>query len=289
MNIAISGASGFVGSYLKQHLKEHAITEVNLSRSPLDSYNFRGIDAFVHLAGIAHRPKGTDHDFYFRVNSHLAYSVASKAKREGVAMFVLMSTVKVYCDSPVGSEVFDERSSCNPTDAYGRSKLEAERQVVSLADENFTVAIIRSPMVYGPGVKANMLNLIKLVDRLPILPFGGLNNVRSLVFIGNLAAFIMQVIERRAGGVFIPLDERSVSTFELTRLIAHSLGKKPRFVPLPVFVQRLLKLLAPYQYSRLLGSFQLNNRETENALSFNPPYSVEQGIEITVSWYILSK
>src|SRR5664280_1285699 len=148
MNILITGSSGFIGRNFIKLSSGLNIREVDLLTTSPEEVDFSGIDSVLHLA----------------------YEMALKSKEHSVNQFVLISTSKVYGDSSPLQDAWNEKSVCNPIDPYSQSKYEAEKLVGSLADDKFKVAIIRPPLVYGPRVKANMLNLIKMVDMCPILP-----------------------------------------------------------------------------------------------------------------------
>ncbi len=178
MRIIVTGASGFIGSRFISNSK-HEITSVDLLLNDLDQFNFTGNDVLLHCAALVHQMKGASEDEYFKVNSDLTYNVAKKAKKENVSHFIFLSTIKVYGESTTAQMAWTEKSECNPQDPYGKSKLNAEKRLMLLEDDGFKISIVRSPLVYGSGVKANMFNLIKLIDLLPILPFGNINNKRS--------------------------------------------------------------------------------------------------------------
>lgn len=291
MIIAITGATGFIGTYLKRSFDSaDRIVEVDLHRNSLDEFNFGGCDVLIHLAGIAHITGRVDDSLYFNVNRDLAYNVAQKAKLEGVKQFIFMSTAKVYGDSSKQNEYFDESSKCNPTNAYGRSKLEAESLIKSLSNDNFKVAIIRSPLVYGEGVKANMFSIIKLTDKFCVLPFAGINNKRSMVYVGNLVELIKTIVEQPQTGTFLPTDGQPISTNELTQQIAISLKKKRRFIAIPHFLLNIMRLLLPKYYDKLCCSFVLNSKDTNNKLGLQAmPYTFAQGVDMTVKWYQKNK
>lgn len=285
MKIAITGSSGFIGSSFIKNNSEFEILEVDLISNMIEDIDLNGIDSVLHLAAIVHQTKGTEEDIYFKVNRDLAYETAKQAKSCGVKQFILMSTVKVYGESTDNSLPWNEKSICKPEDAYGRSKLEAEKLIKELEDDLFKVAIIRSPLVYGAGVKANMNNLIRLIDKFRILPLGGINNRRSIVYIGNLIALIHEVINRRTSGVYIPSDKNPLSTTQLCKIIAGSIEKRVYFINVPIIVQKYISKIAPSIGKRLFGSLEVNCAKTNEFLGFEPPFSTEQGILEMIKWY----
>ena len=146
---------------------------------------------------------GATKEEYEKVNVTQTLELAKKAKASGVKQFVFMSTVKVYGEETnVGlprsarNDSYNENSLCRPEDEYGKSKLKAEQELLKLKDDNFKVSIVRTPIVYGYGVKANIKSLINLVHKVPVLPFGNIENKRSMVYIGNLCHLVDTIIEQ---------------------------------------------------------------------------------------------
>jgi len=135
-----------------------------------------------------------------------------------------MSTVKVYGEET--TSVYTESTSCHPEDEYGKSKLKAEEELQKLEDENFKVSVIRTPIVYGYGVKANIKSLVNLVNKIPLLPFGKIENKRSMVYIGNLCNLVDEIITQQKSGIFLACDDEPLSTSRLIELIAKNLDKK---------------------------------------------------------------
>ena len=285
MNIAITGSSGFVGSNFIKISNYFGITEVDLLTQKVNEISFVGIGSVLHLAALVHQMKGAPEEQYFKVNRDLAYEVAKKAKADGVKQFVFMSTAKVFGESTSGKHAWDENSDCNPKDPYGKSKYEAERLLLGLQDENFKVAIVRSPLVYGVGVKANMYNLVKLINKFPVLPLGDINNRRSMVYVGNLVALLKHIIETQASGIFIAGDREPLSTTGLSKLISKASNRKVIFFKVPVVVRKLIGGIKPAIIDRLFGSLELDNSGTNKKLNFIPPYETEYGIREMVEWY----
>ena len=197
-----------------------------------------------------------------------------------------MSTVKVYGEET--NSVYTENSECKPEDEYGKSKLKAENELQKLEDDNFVVSIIRTPIVYGYGVKANIKNLINLVNKVPILPFGGIQNRRSMVYIGNLCHLIDILIGFQiksgmtASGVFLASDDQAISTTRLIELIVKELDKKVYLVQVPLF-EILLKLVKPDFHKRLYGSLEVNNKKTKEVLDLENLYTLGDGIKYMIN------
>ncbi|HRV32458.1 MAG TPA: NAD-dependent epimerase/dehydratase family protein [Candidatus Paceibacterota bacterium] len=289
MRVVVTGASGFVGTNFIKSCKSLEIIELDLLKNKIEEISFLGVDSVLHLAALVHQMNDIPEEQYFKINRDLAYSVAKKAKNNGVKHFILLSTVKVYGESHCNNVIYDESSTCHPKDSYGRSKHEAEKLVKSLEDINFKVAIVRSPLVYGPGVKANMLNLIKLVDKYKFLPFGCINNKRSMVYVNNLVELLKIIIEKKASGIFIAGDSKPLSTTEIIKYIARGLNKNVYLFKTPILIQKILKILFPKYINRIYGSFVVTNKNTNDKLKFNPPYSSESGFVEMVQWYIKKK
>jgi UDP-glucose 4-epimerase len=289
MKILITGASGFIGTNYINYNKVHEIESICLIKSTLTSLDFSNNDVIVHLSALVHQMGGVSDADYFKINSDLAFETALKAKKEGIKQFVFISTIKVFGESTTGKIPFDENSECHPEDSYGKSKLEAEKRIAALEDDDFKVVIIRSPLVYGPGVKANMFNLIKLVDKSLILPFGNINNKRSFVYIENLIALINIVISSEASGIYIAGDSESLSTTELVIAIAKALNKKRLLFSFPLVFKKIIAIVLPLHYDRLWGSLEVSASQGWSSIGFIPPVSFEDGIADMVKWYLSIK
>lgn len=287
--LLITGSSGFVGTNFIKTGGQYTIKVVDLLLEKVSDIDFKECECVLHLAALVHQMKGAPEEQYFRINRDLAFEVAMTAKSQGVKHFVFMSTAKVFGESTTGKQPLDEDSSCNPQDAYGRSKYEAELLIRELEDEYFKVAVVRSPLVYGAGVKANMMNLVRLVDQFSMLPLGRIRNKRSYIYIGNLIALLNRIIETKGSGIFIAGDKSSISTTELILFIAKGLNKRIVNIPIPNLLINMFKLLRPDIIDRLWGSFELNNRFTNERLNFTPPFTSEKGIEEMTKWFLLVK
>ena len=237
------------------------------------------IDVVFHLSALVHQMGGASKEEYEKVNVTQTLELARKAKDSGVRQFIFMSTVKVY-----GEETelkYTEDSTCNPEDEYGKSKLKAEIELKKLEDENFKVSIVRTPIVYGYGAKANIKSLVNLVNKVPILPFGKIENKRSMVYIGNLCHLVDETITQKKSGIFLASDDEPLSTTRLIELIAKNLDKKIYLVKIPFF-ESLLKLVKPSFHKRLYRSLEVDNTITKEKLNLKNPYSVEDGIRLMI-------
>ena len=278
MTVLLTGSSGFLGTYFKnRYMDKYVIKTFSFLKDDLKSLHVSDVDVVVHLSALVHQMGGASASEYERVNVTQTLQLALKAKESGVGQFIFMSTVKVYGEET--KEIYTENFTCKPEDEYGKSKLRVEKALLELEDENFKVSIIRTPIVYGQGVKANIKNLVKLIKKVPLLPFGDIKNKRSMVYIGNLCHLIDEVVKQRKSGIFLASDDESLSTTKLVELIAKSLDKKVYLVKIPFF-ELLLKVLKPSFYKRLYRSLEVNNSETKQKLSLTNPFTVEEGIEL---------
>jgi len=285
VKILITGANSFVGTNFRNFSKFKYIDEISLYENKPEDIDFGNYNIVLHLAAIVHQSKKIDEIEYMNVNRDLCLKVAKYSKKAGVSQFVFLSTCKVYGDLIPNCELRNENSRCFPDDSYGRSKFEAEVGLIKLEDVNFTISIIRTPLVYGEGVKANMMNIVKLIDYFPILPFGSTLNKRNFTYTENLVGFIDRIIELRASGIFIAMDEYAISLTELVRYISKYLNKKILLFKLPGIFTRIGNLFAPLIFKRLYGSLEFDNSRTKSILSYKPPYTTEEGIKKMVLSY----
>jgi nucleoside-diphosphate-sugar epimerase len=274
----ITGSNSFIGTNFRKFSHFDIIDEVSLIEVQPEDIDFKKYDVVLHLAAIVHNKKKIPESDYLKINCDLCLRVAENAKKSGISHFIFMSTVKVYGNPGIDGQVRNEESECFPDDAYGRSKYEAEIGLRELEDYNFTVSIIRTPLVYGFGVKANMMSLIKLVKFVPVLPFGGISNKRNFTYIENLVGFIDRIIDKRASGTFIAMDENSVSTTELVNYLSKFFGKRTILIRLPGIFMKMGKWLVPEVFERLFDSLEFDNNNTKNQLDYRPPFTTEEGI-----------
>jgi nucleoside-diphosphate-sugar epimerase len=278
MKILITGQRGFIGTNFRQYSRFYDIERVSVSEKDVHKINFSGYDAVVHLAALVHRKKRIPEHEYFRINHSLSLNLAEAAKKAGVKHFIFLSTVKVYGETNPGTGAWNEVSECRPADAYAKSKLAAEKALLKLEDGSFTVAVVRTPLVYGAGVRANMLDMVKVIEWSKILPFGNLSNRRNFTSVENLAAYIDRIIEIRASGIFIAMDKEAISTTELVQMISSGLGKHRILLNMPGFLQWSGSLFFPGYFESLFGSCELDNSMTLKKLEFNPPLTTREGI-----------
>jgi nucleoside-diphosphate-sugar epimerase len=288
MQIVVTGASGFVGKrFMEYNKSRYELIALSLRGGIPANIDLMQTGSLVHLAGKAHEMKAVDDKLYFEINFELTRKLADEAKKQGVRQFIYISSVKVYGN--MADAFVDETTTCKPDDAYGKSKLAAEEYLRSIEDAHFRVAIIRPPLVYGPGVKGNMIRFLALADKKLPLPFGGIDNKRSMVFIDNLVELINRVAEREARGIFTAGDPEAISTGYLLGLIREYMNNRKGLISLPAFGRKLLKVVRPALFERLFGSFVVDNRKTNQVLGFSPPYSTEYGVKVMVDWYLQHK
>lgn len=283
--ILLTGASGFLGQrYLKYNKSRYDISPVSLQRTPVKDVNYEGVDVIIHAAGIAHQMKEIDSKIYFDVNYRLTRSFADKAKAEGVKHFIFLSTIKVFGGHDSG--VLTEKTKCEPiNDPYGQSKLEAEIYLKQIENESFVVSIIRPPLIYGPGVKGNLIRFLKLADTSFLLPFKDINNRRTMVFIDNLIELLNEIVGQKKSGLFLAGDSHPISTSYLIGTLRKKMGKSPNLFSPPGVVRWVLAKFKPELKTRLYDSLELDTENTNKTLNFSPPYTVEGGLETMVEWY----
>jgi len=309
MKLLVTGASGFVGKHLCQALATSEVEVVAISRrnitpsysnisfikKTLDSSkawgnDWKGVDVVIHLAGRAHVMQEASKDpykAYAAINVGVTKQLAEEAARQGVKRFVFLSSVKVNGESTI-SKPFTEEDKPQPEDDYGKTKYEAEEVLRVVANEtNMEVVIIRPPLIYGVGVKANFKNLIKLCQMDIPLPFGAIKNKRSLVYIGNLINFIQVCIKHphAANQTFLISDGDDISTTVLIKMIKKASNKKNCLISIPQsWLMFLLKTLRKQQLaSRVLGDLQVDISKAKNLLGWKPVHTVQAGINETIS------
>ena len=279
--LLITGSNGFVGNYFINKYKEkYDIRIFSFLKDDINTLDCNTIDIVFHLSALVHQMGGASANEYEKINVIQTIELAKKAKESGVKHFIFMSTVKVYGEET--NSKYIENTVCNPEDDYGKSKLKAEQELQKLEDENFKISIIRTPIVYGYGVKANIKNLINLVNKVPVLPFGKIKNKRSMVYIGNLCHLVDEIIIQKKSGIFLASDDQPLNTLRLIELIAKNLDKKIYLVKIPFF-ESLLKILKPSFHKRLYGSLEIDSSITKEKLNLKNPYSVEDGIKLMIN------
>ena len=233
--VLITGANSYIGVSFENYVKEHytdklLVDTVDMIDGSWREKDFSIYDVVFHVAGLAHADVGNVSGEvkakYYAVNTDLAIETCKKAKESGVKQFVFMSSAIIYGDSaPFGKKkVITEETEPQPANFYGDSKWQADMGVRALGDENYTVTVLRPPMIYGKGSKGNYPILAKMAKKLPFFP--DVDNERSMLYIENLCAFLAQVMIREVGGVFWPQNAEYSRTSEIVKEIAIVSGHK---------------------------------------------------------------
>lgn len=305
--IAVTGASGFVGSHLIPALVNagHEITcavEPTWNDPIEDAESFpadiatgeglsaalRGADAVVHLAARNHVLQETANDplsEYRRVNVEGTRNVMRAAAASGVKWFIHFSSIKAMGESSV--DILDEDSPCLPTTPYGISKLESEDVVRAEAEKSAVRAvIIRLPMAYGPRNKGNLPRMIRWADRGLPFPLFQPDNLRSMIYVENVVAGVLALLAWAPEGVstYILKDGEDCSTRRIYSSVCRELGKTPRFLPVPAAIVRLGGKLSE-DFRKITDSFRVSSAKAEREVAFIPPLSVDEGVARTVRWY----
>jgi nucleoside-diphosphate-sugar epimerase len=302
--ILVTGAAGFIGRALCLGLVERGHAVLGLSRRPAEplrgvelrpigdigpmtdwSGHLDGIHIVVHLASRAHRSgqESADHN-----EAQAARVLAHSAAKARVRRLIHMSSVRAMGEATLPGAPLRGNDPPRPSDPYGRAKLAIERALQAAARESgIEIVILRPPLVYGPGVKANFGALMRLVASGLPLPLAGIDNRRSLIFIDNLVDLVGRACLHpgAAGRVLLARDAADLSTPELIRLLAAELDKPARLFGLPqpaLAVLCRLPMLGP-PLARLTLSLQVDDAETHAALEWRPPVSPEIGLATTAA------
>jgi len=279
MKVLVTGANGYVGSsFIDLYNDKYNFQKFSLLSEKLEDINFLDIGIVIHCAALVHQKIEQSYSKYNEINVIYPVKLAKIAKSNGVKQFIFMSSIAVYGED---LEMLNENISCNPITSYGKSKLEAEKQLLGLSDENFVVSIIRPPMVYGRNAPGNIDSLVKLLKKTPIVPLGKIENKRSFINIGNLCYLVEELIMQKQSGVFLASDDEPISTSKLIELISKNLDKKVYLIKVPFF-ESLLKIVKPSFHKRLYGSLQVDNSITKKKLNLSNLYSVQEGIELMI-------
>ncbi len=239
--ILVSGANSYIGgafcTYIKQFPEDYETAAVSLRGEAWKAYDFSQYDIVLHAAGLAHvKETRKNAPQYYQINRDLAVETAEKAKAEGIKQFIYLSSMSVY-----GMEegVITPDTVPQPKSSYGISKLEAEELLRAMETQDFRVAILRPPMVYGPGCKGNYQALVKLAKLLPVCP--NYENRRSMISIDNLCVSIKQIIDSNSNGIFLPQDSEYTCTCRMICEIAKKNGRTIPQTKLLNFVPALLR------------------------------------------------
>ena len=313
MRVLVTGANGFIGQTLCERMLAEgwqvrgtvrSLNQVNNLPSGVDalpvgsigpdtewSKVLIGIDTVVHLAARVHVMKDSaSNPFteYHKVNVMGSERLALTAAECGVKRFVFMSSIKVNGEENV--RAYKESDAPAPKDSYGISKMQAEKRIKEItADSDMDFVILRPPLVFGPGVKANILKLIKKVDKGTPLALARVQNRRSLIYLENLTHAIITCIQHPNAGAqtYFVSDDEDVSTSELIRKIASALNKPARLFPFPKLLMFILGRLIGKgpAVDRLIGSLTVDISKIKQGLGWKPPFTMEHGLQKTAEWY----
>jgi nucleoside-diphosphate-sugar epimerase len=308
--VLVTGATGFVGRALVEALVRQGTSVVAATRRDVAGLGTRtvnvgdidgntdwagalsGCDAVAHLAARVHVMRDKSGDpltEYRRVNVEGSIALARQAAAAGVRRFVYVSSIKVNGEASPPGRPFTESDSPAPADPYGISKAEGEAALFAVAREaGMDMVVVRPPLVYGPGVKANFLSMTRWLSRGLPLPLGGVtSNRRSLVGLDNLVDFLHRCLEHPAAAqqVFLVSDGEDLSTTQLLRRTAAALGRSARLVPIPESVLSIGATLLGRRdiFQRLGGNLQVDISKARKLLDWSPPFSVDEELRRTVA------
>ncbi len=316
MRVLVTGANGFVGSAAVQRLAQRGHSVVAQTRqmpalpwpcdaditscvTDLDQANgvrkaLQGCDWVLHTAARVHQVHETAADpleAYRKVNTQYTLDLARAAAAQGIQRFVFLSSIKVNGEWTAKGEAFRADDAIAPKDPYGISKHEAELGLRAIAEQTgMQVVIVRPPLVYGPGVKANFLTLMRWLARGVPLPLGAIDNQRSLVGLGNLVDLLETCLTHPAAAnqTFLASDGHDVSVTELLTALAAALQVKARLLPVPPpWLERGLALVGRSEITkRLCSNLAVDIEKTRTLLNWTPPYSLAQGLQATAAHYL---
>jgi UDP-N-acetyl-alpha-D-quinovosamine dehydrogenase len=305
--IVVVGAAGFIGQALTERLVADGVPTLTVTRRAASADSsfptmalgelststdwapvLAGASAVVHLAARAHQPSGTSRA-WAETEAAAAASLAAAAARAGLRQVVLVSSVKALGERTAEAPFRADQPPA-PADAYGVAKVRMEAAMAEALQGSGTgLTIVRPPLVYGPGVRANFLALLRLVSHAPALPFASIQNRRSLIYRENLIDLLVRILgaPQSIRGTFLARDGEDLSTPELVRCIGRELGHTPRLLPCPVVVLRAAaRLLGQADaMARLTDSLQLDDTPTRRALAWEPPYTTARGLAATCRWF----
>ena len=311
--ILVTGATGFVGRALCERLNGHDALRIALrtpvaggwteqfdvvqtALDPAEDWRpaLERIATVVHCAARVHVMNDDAADplrEFRRINVDGTLQLATQAADAGVKRFVFISSIKVNGESTVPGQPFTAQQAPAPLDPYGVSKWEAEQQLRKLSAETaMEVVIIRPVLVYGPGVKANFLNMMKWLYKGVPLPLGAIHNKRSIVALDNLVDLIVTCINhpRAANQTFLVSDGEDLSTTELLQRMSQALGKRACLLPIPAWMlETVAKALGKQSIAqRLCGSLQVDIAHTRERLGWTPPVSVDAALRKTAQHFL---
>jgi nucleoside-diphosphate-sugar epimerase len=296
MLLALTGATGFIGQHLLRELPKRGLRLRVLLRQPASvpvpcasavigdlarprnmSAALEGVDAVIHSAGFTHGMSGIPEDDYRLLNTEATIGLARAARRAGAKRFVFLSSIRAQ-SGPTAETVLTEADDPKPTDAYGRSKLAAER---GLAELDLDWVSLRAALVYGPGVKGNVAQLMRLARSPLPLPLRSIGARRSLLALENLSAAIETVLTAREPlrRAFIAADVEALTVAQMIVAMRHGLGHRPNVFPLsPALLELLLRSAGKEEIYRRLSGSLVADPSALIGLGWKPPLTTEVGL-----------
>jgi nucleoside-diphosphate-sugar epimerase len=307
MKILLTGGSGFVGkNLLKKFAHNDQYEFLNISRTEITGFNncnnfivddissvtnwddlLKGIDVVIHLAARVHILNDSEpnaKERFYEINVAVTKKIAEAAKRAKVSKFIFLSSVKVMGEKSFVP--FNHNTEPLPEDDYGKSKLLAEKEIELILKDSDCYFILRPPLIYGPGVKANFMKLANLSRKGLPLPFGSFNQKRSFLFVDNLISIIENVLENDyPSGKYFVSDDHDLSLSELLYLMGTTSKKRLNLLKVsPRLIKFLLQSIGMGRvYQKLNTSLQVDISLTKEQLNWTPPYSVEEGLKKTLT------
>lgn len=309
MKIAVTGANGFLGAHLVKYIEDSIHECVPIQRTRSTNKNIRlinnidhntnwdealnKIEVVIHCAGIAHKFKNIKKDSsnpYFDVNFKGTKKLVKSLKQKNIKKIVFISSIKVNGEKTEKGKPFTNFSPLKPKGDYAISKYISEKTIKKLCkNNNIEYVIIRPTLIYGPGVKGNFLKLLNLINSNFPLPFGAVNNKRSLIYVNNLSDFILTCAtsSKANGKTFLISDNESYSSSVLIDKVKTKLKAKSLLLPIP---QRILTIFFKFilQYKRvekILDSLEVDCRKSCEILGWEQPFSSDYGLKETVKWF----
>lgn len=310
----MTGASGFVGKRLVAELTQrgHVVTACVRHASKVDGLDasafsviseigpntdwgdaLAGQDAVVHLAARVHIMDDHDSDplaAFRRVNVDGLQGLIAAAINANAGRFITLSSVKAIGEDSATFTAINDETPEHPVDPYGQSKYEADQMLCDMAQKSgMGWTILRPPLVYGPSVRGNFLTLLDACARQKWMPVGGIENQRSMIFLGNLTNGLCATVEcaEPFNDVFLIDDDEPISTPALIRKVSQAMGVSPRIVNVPGwFLRGALNIIGKRPVAdRLMGSLVVDSRRFQRVAGWTPPYKMLQGLTETAAWY----
>lgn len=286
--ILITGANSYIGTSFEKYIKDnfsrdYQVDTVDMIDGTWREKSFSGYDSVFHVAGIAHSDNGKisreKEKLYRSINTDLTIECAKKAKSDGVKQFIFMSSAIVY-GNPVfigKQKVIKTEIQVNPANCYGDSKLQAEKALLLMIDENFKICILRPPMIYGKGSKGNYPKLAKIALKLSFFPY--VENQRSMLYIGNLVEFVRLMVKNEENGVFFPQNSEYTNVSIMMQKISEAHGRRLKLLKGMAWTLKILGLftgLVRKAFGNFVYDFSLSEYKENYRL-----FTLEESIKLT--------